>query len=173
MYFITDWGSWKTGESGVQGRHFKNRPGGLKGRKMKLKVVYHHENLNDPNRWFVRLYVQVVHQPMRIIQLDVSAKSICYVPDGIHLETINLAPQLLTASRLEYRGAKPIILSRSLLQQDCMTQGLMSNWSWRLLDTAVQVFVLTKGHLKPSIKQCQTYLVQRGHAFNTPYLSTT
>ena len=34
----------------------KNRPGGLKGRKMKPKVVYHHENLDDPNRCFVRLY---------------------------------------------------------------------------------------------------------------------
>ena len=34
----------------------KNRPGGLKGRKMKPKVVYHHENLDNPHRCFVRLY---------------------------------------------------------------------------------------------------------------------
>ena len=34
----------------------KNCPGVLKGKKMKSKVVYHHENLDDPNRCFVRLY---------------------------------------------------------------------------------------------------------------------
>ena len=34
----------------------KNRPGGLKQRKMKPKVVYHHENLDNPQRCFVRLY---------------------------------------------------------------------------------------------------------------------
>ena len=34
----------------------KNRPGGLKGRKMKPKVIYHHENLDNPHRCFVRLY---------------------------------------------------------------------------------------------------------------------
>ena len=32
----------------------KNRPGGLKGRKMKLKVVRHHANTENPDRCFVR-----------------------------------------------------------------------------------------------------------------------
>jgi len=34
----------------------KNRPGGLKGRKVKPKVVYHHSNLENPERCFVRLF---------------------------------------------------------------------------------------------------------------------
>ena len=33
----------------------KNRPGGLKGRKVKQKIVYHHSNLEKPERCFVRL----------------------------------------------------------------------------------------------------------------------
>lgn len=34
----------------------KNHPGGLKGRKVKPKVVTHHENLDNPARCFVRLF---------------------------------------------------------------------------------------------------------------------
>ncbi len=34
----------------------KNRPGGLKGRKQKQKVVVHHANLENPERCFVRLF---------------------------------------------------------------------------------------------------------------------
>ena len=34
----------------------KNRPGGLKGRKMKPKVVVHHANIENTKRCFVRLY---------------------------------------------------------------------------------------------------------------------
>ena len=34
----------------------KNRPGGLKGRKMKPKVVVHHANVENPKRCFIRLY---------------------------------------------------------------------------------------------------------------------
>ncbi len=34
----------------------KNRPGGLKGRKIKPKIVIHHENLENPVRCFVRLF---------------------------------------------------------------------------------------------------------------------
>ena len=34
----------------------KNHPGGLKGRKIKPKVVYHHANTDKPERCFVRLY---------------------------------------------------------------------------------------------------------------------
>ncbi len=34
----------------------KNKPGGLKGRKMKSKVVLHHANLETPNRCFVALF---------------------------------------------------------------------------------------------------------------------
>ena len=34
----------------------KNHPGGLKGRKIKPKVVYHHANIEKPERCFVRLY---------------------------------------------------------------------------------------------------------------------
>ena len=34
----------------------KNNPGGLKGRKLKPKVVIHHENTDDPSRCFVRLF---------------------------------------------------------------------------------------------------------------------
>ena len=34
----------------------KKRPGGLKGRKQKPKVVIHHANTADPSRCFVRLY---------------------------------------------------------------------------------------------------------------------
>ncbi len=33
----------------------KNRSGGLKGRKLKAKVVQHHENIANPNLCFVRL----------------------------------------------------------------------------------------------------------------------
>ena len=154
----------------------ENRPGLVEGEENEAKVVYRHENQYDPN--CVRLYK--LHEPMssRLLILDASTKTICYVPAGIpagHLDTINLAPQLLiSASRLKYQGTKPIILCGSLLRQDCMTQGLTSSWSWRLLDTAVQkVFILTKGHLKPSVHKCRTYLVQRGCAFNTPFRTTS
>ena len=34
----------------------KNHPGGLKGRKIKPKMVYHHANISNPERCFVRLY---------------------------------------------------------------------------------------------------------------------
>ena len=34
----------------------KNHPGGLKGRKVKLKVAVHHANLENPDSFFVRLY---------------------------------------------------------------------------------------------------------------------
>lgn len=34
----------------------KNRPGGLKGRKVKPKVVVHHSNIEQPERCFVRLF---------------------------------------------------------------------------------------------------------------------
>ena len=34
----------------------KNRPGGLRGRKMKPKVVVHHANIENPKRCFIRLY---------------------------------------------------------------------------------------------------------------------
>ena len=34
----------------------KNHPGGLKGRKITPKVVYHHANLVNPERCFVRLF---------------------------------------------------------------------------------------------------------------------
>lgn len=34
----------------------KNHPGGLKGRKIKRKVVYHHANTQKPERCFVQLY---------------------------------------------------------------------------------------------------------------------
>ena len=34
----------------------KNRPGGLKGRKLKPKVVVHYANTENPKRCFVRLY---------------------------------------------------------------------------------------------------------------------
>ena len=38
----------------------KNRPGGLKGRKVKPKTVLHHANLENPERCFVRLFKQYV-----------------------------------------------------------------------------------------------------------------
>ena len=34
----------------------KNHLGGLKGRKIRPKIVYHHANINKPNRYFARLY---------------------------------------------------------------------------------------------------------------------
>ena len=34
----------------------KNHPGVLKGRKMKLKVVVHHANIENTKRCFIRLY---------------------------------------------------------------------------------------------------------------------
>ncbi len=36
--------------------YLKNRLGGLKGRKIKPKIVIHHENLENPGRCFVRLF---------------------------------------------------------------------------------------------------------------------
>ena len=38
----------------------KNRPGGLKGRKVKPKVVLHHENNDNPQRCFVRLFKRYI-----------------------------------------------------------------------------------------------------------------
>ena len=35
----------------------KNNPGGLQGRKLKPKVVLHHENTENPGRCFLRLFV--------------------------------------------------------------------------------------------------------------------
>lgn len=40
----------------------KNRPGGLKGRKVKPKTVLHHANLENPERCFVRLFKECVKQ---------------------------------------------------------------------------------------------------------------
>ena len=34
----------------------KNHPGGLRGRKQKQKVVVHHANIDNPTRYFVRLF---------------------------------------------------------------------------------------------------------------------
>ena len=34
----------------------KNYPGNLKGRKIKQKIVYHHANISNPEKCFVRLY---------------------------------------------------------------------------------------------------------------------
>ena len=34
----------------------KNRPGGLKGRKLNPKIVQHHDNPENPSRCFVRLF---------------------------------------------------------------------------------------------------------------------
>ena len=38
----------------------KNRPGGLKGRKVKPKVVIHHENMDNPDRCFIRLFKKYI-----------------------------------------------------------------------------------------------------------------
>lgn len=38
----------------------KNRPGGIKGRKIKPKVVYHHANTTRPERCFVQLYKKYI-----------------------------------------------------------------------------------------------------------------
>ena len=38
----------------------KNRPGGLKGRNVKPKIVYHHANVTNPDRCFVRLFKKYV-----------------------------------------------------------------------------------------------------------------
>lgn len=38
----------------------KNRPGGIKGRHIKPKVVDHHENIDSPQRCFVRLFKKYV-----------------------------------------------------------------------------------------------------------------
>ena len=38
----------------------KNRPGGIKGRKVKPKVVLHHENTENPDRCFVRLFKRYI-----------------------------------------------------------------------------------------------------------------
>lgn len=34
----------------------KNRPGGIRGRKQKPKIVIHHANLEQPKHCFVRLF---------------------------------------------------------------------------------------------------------------------
>ena len=38
----------------------KNHPGGIKGRKVKPKVVKHHANTDDPSRCFVRLFKRYI-----------------------------------------------------------------------------------------------------------------
>ena len=38
----------------------KNRPGGIKGRKMKPKEVVHHSNVDDPERCFIRLFKKYI-----------------------------------------------------------------------------------------------------------------
>ena len=45
----------------------KNRPGSLKGRKIKPKVVHHYDNPENPERYFVRLFklYQQLHPPDR------------------------------------------------------------------------------------------------------------
>ena len=60
----------------------KNRPGRLKGSEMKPKVIYHHENLDNPHRCEA---VQVVYEPMssrlssRLLLPNASTQSICYL----------------------------------------------------------------------------------------------
>ena len=38
----------------------KNRQGGLKGRKVKPKIVYHHANTENPERYFVQLFKKYI-----------------------------------------------------------------------------------------------------------------
>lgn len=38
----------------------KNRPGGIKGRKLKPKVVLHHANIDNPDRCFVRMFKKYI-----------------------------------------------------------------------------------------------------------------
>ena len=45
----------------------KNRPGGIKGRKMKPKVVIHHSNSDNPERCLVRLSLTSVQKQVRSI----------------------------------------------------------------------------------------------------------
>ncbi len=40
---------------------FKNRPGGIKGRKIKPKVVIHHANSDNSDRCFVRLFKKYIN----------------------------------------------------------------------------------------------------------------
>ena len=61
----------------------KNRPGGLKGRKIKLKVVYHHENLDDLTDvlWSCTSLYELMSSRLssRLFLLEASTKSICYL----------------------------------------------------------------------------------------------
>ena len=142
---------------GVQRGYFKKIV--LVGGKIKPNVVYNHENLDGPNRCFVRLCKLYM--------------SLC--PADHPADTIYLMP-LQNLSALQV-GWNTMIQNQSFSPGHCcdMIQGLTNSWSWRLLDTAVRkVFVLsTKGHLKPSVKQFRTSLVQRGSVFNTPSLPNT
>ena len=114
-----------------------HHPGGLKGRKMKPKVIYYHENLDDSNRCFVRLYKLYM--------------SLCPADCAVDLMPLQTPSAGIPASQT--------FSPRSLLQHD-YDWGIDKQLVMRLLDTvdtAVEkIFVLTQGHLKTSIKQCRT-----------------
>ena len=48
----------------------KNRPGGLKGRRQKPKIVKHHANANNPERCFVRLFKLYMQKCPEVRQHD-------------------------------------------------------------------------------------------------------
>ena len=144
---------------------------------MKPKVIYHHENLDNPHRCFVRLYKLYMNlcpaDSFYLMPLHNPSATCWYStrPLGYHKLGTTVAHLYKSA---EIPGTKPIILSGSLLRQDCSvrlwdwwTVGHGNYWAlqyWRSLH------VLTKEHLKLSVKQFRTPLVQRGSAFNTPSL---
>ena len=109
----------------------KNNPGGIKGRKLKPKVVVHHENTEDPSRFFVRLFKLYQSkcsstQPKDAFYLKQLKKPTenCLVPLDI-AALITLFHVFV--SLLKLKGIRRITLRVSRLQHVCSKQVSTSN----------------------------------------------
>ena len=105
----------------------KNHPGGLKGRKIKPKVVVHHANIEKPERCSVRLY-------HKLCPIDVYYLNPLQTPNqnvGIPIEQLDIANwiRLLVgcARQLDYLDTVPITPSEQQQQLDYISQTVLKN----------------------------------------------
>ena len=113
----------------------KKRPGGLKGRKVKPKVVVHHASLDNPARCFVRLY------KLYVSRCPPNRPSNAFYLQPLHHPTSTVQDPLATASLMEQSvecvskqeslGTRPIIHFELQTQPGFIKLVSTNNLSWK------------------------------------------